>query len=131
MSQSDTTDNNLIEISLSGTGSNIGFQNPISTYTFDLETPKLNTNNSIVDDYTKIRQNFNERLFPIQRSTFVKDVDIVCCKKVFSIKANTYYSFKRCTQMLIPLGVLIVLILVLIVLFRVDVFIQNEEIIDD
>lgn len=130
MSQSEITDFNLTQISLSGTGSNFGFQNP-NIDSFDLETPKLNANNTTANDSIKIKPNFNERFIPKQRSAFVKDVDIICCKKVFSIKANTYYKCNRCIQMLIPFGVLLILILILIVLFRVDVFVQNEDIIDD
>lgn len=129
MSESNVSDRNLIRISLFE--SEIGFQNPAFNDSFDLERPKLNGINSITSESKNYIHTSKNRFEPITRSVILKDVDIVCCKKVFTIKANTYSNFKRCGQMLFPFGILIVLILILIVLFRVDVFVQNEDKFDD
>lgn len=124
MSESNVNDNNLIRISLFE--SDNGFQNPNFTDSFNIETPNL-----IIDNSKQTKSFSNDQFVSKNRSVILKDLDIICCKKIFTIKAKTYSNFRRCIQMLIPFGVLIALVLILIVLFRVDVFVQNEEKFDD
>lgn len=54
-----------------------------------------------------------------------QEVDILLCDRVFTVKTRTYVNFKKSLQMLKPFGVLLFLILILIFLFRVDVFVSS------
>lgn len=61
--------------------------------------------------------------FARSQSTFVsQEVDLLFCGRIFTIKTRSYINFKKSLQMLKPFGVLVVMLLMLIFLFRVDSF---------
>lgn len=66
--------------------------------------------------------------FARNQSTLVsQEVDLLICDNIFTIKTRTYLNFKKSLQMLKPVGVLVVLILILIFLFRVDSFVSSSS----
>lgn len=76
------------------------------------------------DDTAAIRR----ARFARHQSTLVsQEIDLLICDNVFTIKTRTYLNFKKSLQMLKPFGVLLVLTLILIFLFRVDAFVSSNE----
>lgn len=66
--------------------------------------------------------------FARNQSTLVsQEVDLLICDNIFTIKTRTYLNIKKSLQMLKPVGVLVVLILILIFLFRVDSFVSSSS----
>jgi hypothetical protein len=59
------------------------------------------------------------------------EMDYVCFNKVFTIKTRTFINFKKSIQMLKPFGVLLIMIVVLIGLFRLDVLTGSQMLAGD
>ncbi|CAF1091784.1 unnamed protein product [Brachionus calyciflorus] len=106
-----------------------GFQNPNYIDSYNLEKSNLDNkqNEIILNTYESNEFNSSNSSPKVTSSKRTNEIDLVCCKQVYSIKATTYSNFKRCMQMLKPLGVLFCLILILIVLFRVDIFVKTND----
>ena len=118
---------NFTTISLVDKGT--GFQNPNYIDSYNLEKSNLDTtqNDIILNAYESHEFNSSNSNPKVTSSRRTNEIDLVCCKQVYSIKATTYSNFKRCMQMLKPLGVLFCLIFILIVLFRVDIFVKTNQ----
>jgi hypothetical protein len=63
-------------------------------------------------------------------STFLQDIDIVFCNKIFTIKHQTYNNIKNAIQIIKPFIVLFIMILILIFIFRIDFILPSDDLVD-
>jgi hypothetical protein len=116
----------------------LGFQNPVfaDSDSINLENGYIDRreNEAVIDRIEKgslsVDQAENEmkRLKYYRANSLLTDeVDIQFCNKIYTIKKRSYVNFKKSIQMLKPFLVLFVMIFLLIIVFRVDLFISMNE----
>jgi hypothetical protein len=103
-----------------------GIPNPI----FNLEVQQFNSEMPRSLDETRLSidsiDNFTDNFTTSYRKITNREIDLLCCHNVYSIKTRTYVNSKKMLKMLLPLFVLIILIFTLFVLFNVDYFIEEK-----
>ncbi len=130
---------NIINFDNKGDKYSFSFQNPSYNDNFDIEK-NSNRITQIQDNYIvnlsedRIEENFNNRLNKNSssnsnksNSTFLQDVDVICCNKVFTVKPRTYNNIKNGIQMIMPFIVLLIMVIILISIFKIDVLIPSDD----
>jgi len=121
------------------------FQNPNYSENFNIERPVNGSvrqndffasftepnHNENLDTY-EIDANQKKNLITFNRSnsTFLQDVDIVCCNNIYTIKQQTYNNLKNAIQILKPFLVLVIMIVILIFIFRIDILLPSDDLVD-
>ena len=126
LEESDET--NISYISIERAKKENGIQNPNYTEIYNLEAPNYQTTDSqhrfSIDsiDNEKIGSNGHN-----YHDIVNKEIDILCCNNVYSIKTRTYVNSKKILKMFLPVFVLLILIAILIVLFKIDLLFENQK----
>ena len=105
-----------------------GIQNPI----FNLEVQQFNNSETPHSlDETRLSIDSIDHLTDHYTSNYReitnREIDLLCCHNVYSIKTRTYVNSKKCIKMLLPFFLLTILISILFVLFNVDYFIEEKK----
>jgi hypothetical protein len=118
---------------------NVGFQNPAFNDILDLEhieatsPERASLNNlmpkSSLESMQDLSLSLDELKLINNRATNAlsnQEVNFVCFNHVFTVKTRTYVNFKRSLQMLKPFGVLLIMMIVLLGLFRLDILTGSQ-----
>ena len=119
------------------------FQNPTYDENFNIERSTSIRQNDFIANFAEnkhdenldtheIDANQKRNLITFNRSnsTFLQDIDIVCCNKIYSIKPHTYNNIKNAIQILKPFLVLFIMIIILIGIFKIDILLPSGDLED-
>ncbi len=97
-------------------------------YIVDLVEQRRDESNSGDDETNSLEEEKRSLhgLLPARsNSTFLSDVDIVCCNRVYTVKPRTYNNIKSGIQMIKPFIVLSLMAIVLIFVFKIDILLPE------
>ena len=122
----ETNQEKISYISIENARKESGYRNPI----FNLEAPVITNNESSLsrhNDEPRLSidsfDQFGQANHSVYRDIVAQEIDILCCKKVFTIKTRTYVNFKKTLKILLPFFGVACLILILILCFRIEILI--------
>ena len=112
-----------------------GIINPIFTTSESLET-KIEEKNSInITNRTRSNDNDQKPILPKTNRFFqmrpsinsFDQIDIKFLNKSYTIKKRTFINYKKFIEIIKPFIVLILMLMILLTVFRVDLFVNNPD----